>query len=561
MTDELQRSDALGSLVDGYRRARVSRREFLRRAGLLGLSIPAAASLLAAAGAVPAMAQQQPKPGGRFTIGYDRDFTKMDPVQSNWADPGYNALYEYTMIRDPKDGNPVPDLAESWQIAADNLTWTLKIRDGLKFQSGAPCTAANVVEDFNIFRDPKQGQNAIFWASVSDVSAGPGNTVVVKLSKPFAAFPETLATEYSMIYNNATRKAVGDQYGATKADGTGPFTLTQFSPGNQVLMTRWDGYAGSIVPFVTNKGKAYLDELRYVPILETAQRANEIETGTVDAVRNPGGQDVDRLKANPDLVVMEWPNPANFFLALDCANADLGFNDLRVRQAISHAIDREGIVKAIYFGHASATYGPIASNWKWYNPAVEQYNKFDPNLAKSLLDQAGWTVGSGGVREKNGKKLSWTNVNFGDQPFNAPIIEAITGMLKDVGVDMKSESLGLAQFVPARGATPPPPSFSQEWLWSSPMDVLIIFGKAIPSEAYNGNIAALNAAFDEWQSAATDAQLKAAAMQAQLIWAQQLPKIPVVTENAIYVNRKTVHGWQPSQTMLYPLYNDVWVEH
>lgn len=561
MADGHQRSDALRSLVADYQSARLSRRQFVRRAALLGLSVPAAASLLAAAGPLPALAQQEPQTGGRFTVGYDRDFTKMDPVQSNWADPGYNALYEYTMIRDPKDGHPVPDLAESWQVSSDSLTWTLKIRDGLKFHSGAPCTAENVVEDFNIFRDPKQGQNAIFWASVSDVTAGPGNTVVVKLSKPFAAFPETLATEYSMIYNNATRKAVGDQYGASKADGTGPFTLKTFEPGNQVLMERWNDYAGSIVPFLSNKGKAYIDELRYVPILEAANRANEIEAGTVDAVRNPGGQDVDRLKANPDLVVMEWPNPANFFLALDCANADLGFTDLRVRQAISHAIDREGIVKAVYFGHASATYGPIASNWKWYNPAVEQYNKYDPDQAKKLLDEAGWTVGSGGIREKNGKKLSWKNLNYGDQPFNAPIVEAITGMLKDVGVAMSSESLGLAQFVPARGATPPPPSFTMEWLWSSPMDVLVIFGKAIPSLAYNGDIAALNQAFDAWQSASSDAQLKDAAMKAQLVWAEQLPKIPIVTAHGIYVNRKSVHGWQPSQTMLYPLYNDVWVEH
>lgn len=562
MSDRIEARNGLRSLVDEYRRAGLSRREFVKRAALLGVSAPTAASLLAAVSPRLAAAQATPQPqvGGTFIEGYDRDFTKMDPVQSGWADPGYNALYEYTMIRDPNDGHPVPMLAESWTVSDDKLTWTFKIRDGLKFHSGAPCTNANVVEDFNIFRDPKTGQNAIFWASVTDVSAGAGNTVVVKCSKPFAAFPETLATEYSMIHNEATRKAVGGTYGATKADGTGPFTLTEFTPGKQVLMNRWDGYPGSNVAFVENKGKAYVDQLRWVPILDTASRANEIEAGTVHAIRNPGGQDVDRLKANPDLVVMEWPNPANVFLALNCANADLGFTDVRVRQAISHAIDREGIAKAVYFGHAAATYGPIAPNWKWYESGVEQFNKYDPAQAKKLLDDAGWTVGADGIRAKNGKKLSWTNVNLGDQPFNRPIMEAVVGMLKDVGVDMKSNDLGTADFVAARGAKTPPDSFSQEWLWSSPMDVLVIFGKAIPSLAYNGNIADLNAAFDAWQGAGTDAELKAAASKAQLVWAEQLPKIPIVTANGIFVNRKTAHGWKPSQTMLYPLYNDVWVE-
>jgi peptide/nickel transport system substrate-binding protein len=560
VSDKSEPRSGIGSLVDEYRRAGLSRREFVRRAALLGVSAPAAASLLAAAAPRLVAAQGTPQTGGTFIEGYDRDFTKMDPVQSGWADPGYNALYEYTMIRDPNDGHPVAALAESWTVSDDKLTWTFKIRDGLKFHTGAPCTNANVVEDFNIFRDSKTGQNAIFWASVTDVSAGDGNTVVVKCSKPFAAFPETLATEYSMIHNEATRKAVGDSYGATKADGTGPFTLTEFTPGKQVLMNRWDGYPGTNIAFVENKGKAYVDQLRWVPIIDAASRANEIEAGTVHAIRNPGGQDVDRLKANPDLVVMEWPNPANVFLALNCANADLGFTDVRVRQAISQAIDREGIVNAVYFGHAAATYGPIASNWKWYEPGVEKFNKFDPANAKKLLDAAGWTVGSDGIREKNGKKLSWTNANLGDQPFNRPIMEAVVGMLKDVGVDMKSNDLGIADFVKARGATPPPDSFSQEWLWSSPMDVLVIFGKAIPSLAYNGNIADLNAAFDAWQGAGTDDELKAAASKAQLVWAEQLPKIPIVTANGIFVNSKKAHGWKPSQTMLYPLYNDVWVE-
>jgi peptide/nickel transport system substrate-binding protein len=483
----------------------------------------------------------------------------MDPVRSGWADPGYNALYEYTMIRHPDTGLPVAALAESWEVPEDGLSWRLKIRDGIKFHSGAPATAEVVAQNFIVFRDPapSEGQIAIFWATVTDVTAEE-DTVVVSTEKPFAAFPETLATEYSMIYNPEARAEAGDQYGATSADGTGPFTLTEFTPGNQVLVTRWDDYPGSNIEFLENKGVAYLDEIRWVPILESGNRAIELETGNVDAINNPGGQDVDRLKGNSDLVVNEWPNPANVFLSLNHQNTDLGFDDLRVRQAISHAIDREGIAQAVYFGHAVATYGPIASNWKWYEPGVEQFNQFDPDMSKSLLDEAGWVEGSDGIREKNGVKLSWTNVNFSNQPFNRPIVEAISENLREVGIDMTSEHLELAAFQEARTALPP--SFSQEWLWSSPMDVLVIFGLVLPSDEYNGAIPELRTAFDAWQSAANEDELKAAASQAQLVWAEQLVKIPVVTSNAIWANRTSVHGFRPSQTMLYPLFNDVWVE-
>jgi peptide/nickel transport system substrate-binding protein len=556
---EVDRNEAVQQLVAEYAQKRLGRRDFVKRAAALGVSVPAAAALLASAATRPGavLAQDAPQPGGRFTWGYDRDFTKMDPVASGWADPGYNALYEYTMIRHPETGLPVPMLAESWEVSEDGLSWRLNLREGVTFHSGAPVTAEIVAANFNVFRDPELGQNAIFWATVTDVTAD-GNSVVVTSSQPFAALPETLATEYSMIYNPEAREAAGDQYGATSEDGTGPFTLTEFTPGNQVLMTKWEAYHGAGVEFVTNTGPAYLDELRFVPILEAGNRAIEVEAGNVDAVNNPGGQDVDRLKANPDLVVMEWPNPANVILSLNHQDTTLGFDDLRVRQAISHAIDREGIAQAVYFGHAVATYGPIASNWKWYEPGVEQFNQFDPDLAKSLLDEAGWTEGSDGIREKNGTKLSWTNVNFGNQPFNRPIVEAISANLREIGVDMTNEHLELAAFQEARSAEPP--SWSQEWLWSSPLDVLIIFGKVLPSAEYNGNIPELNQAFDDWQSAATDEELKDAASRAQLVWAEQLVKIPVVTSNAVWVNRTNVHGFLPSQTMLYPLFSDIWIE-
>ena len=556
MAEDMERQSQFSELIAEYRSAGLSRRDFVRRVAALGLSVPAAASLLATVGPRLAAAQDAPKIGGEFIEGYDRDFTKMDTVLSGWADPGYNLIYEYTMIRDAA-GAIVPGLTESWEIAPDGLSWTMKVRDGLKFHSGAACTNVEVAANFQAF---KAGQNAIFWNSVTDIQPGDGNTVVVTLSQPFAAFPETLATEYSMIENLAVREEAGDSYGASVADGTGPFTLTTFAPGSEVVFTKWADYPGSNIAFLENKGTAYVDTVKFVPILEVANRANEIEAGGVHAIKNPAPQDLERLTSNSDLVVMEWANPANLFINLNDTKTDVGFDLLEVRQAISHAIDRQALSDAIYIGHAIPTYGPIASNWKWYEPGVEAFNQFDPELSKSLLAGAGWTEGANGIVEKNGVPLSFELFNWGAQTYGAQINEAITAMLKDVGVEMKLTTLDTAELFPrVLNADDPVDAFSYEWLWSSPMDVLVIFN-SIPSFEFNGNHADLATAFNEWQSAADDAALEAAARKAQLIWAEKLPLIPIVTGNVIWAHHKKVHGWVPTPTMLYPLYNDVWVE-
>jgi peptide/nickel transport system substrate-binding protein len=252
-----QNQEEISRLMSEYRVSGISRREFMKRALILGLSMPAATSFLA--NAAPALAKgavsQSPVKGGTFVEGYDRDFQKVEPIAPGWDDPTLCAVYEYPLIRDP-NGKPVPMVAESWKVSDDGKTWTFKIRDGLKFHSGAPCTNAQIVQNFNAFRDEKLGQNAVFWVSIDTITASDGNTVVVKMKTPFAAFPETLATENSMICNMDARNKAPDTFGSTTADGTGPFTLEKYAPGDSVEVTRWDAYPGSIVPFVQNKGPA-----------------------------------------------------------------------------------------------------------------------------------------------------------------------------------------------------------------------------------------------------------------------------------------------------------------
>src|SRR5271165_2903575 len=135
MSKKDQSQQALTNLMSTYKSTGISRREFLRNALILGMSLPAATSFLANASPAFAKASGQsttPVKGGTFTEGYDRDFSPVEPISPGWDDPSLVAVYEYPVIRDPS-GKAVPMVAESWTVSDDGLTWTFKVRDGLKF--------------------------------------------------------------------------------------------------------------------------------------------------------------------------------------------------------------------------------------------------------------------------------------------------------------------------------------------------------------------------------------------------------------------------------------------
>lgn len=576
--------DSVEGLIDQYTARRIDRRQFFQRAAALGISLGAAGSLVAACGggeeeaappppAETAVAPVEPTPppeeapeaaapqqGGTLREGYDRDVSRSDPINQLWWDAyTYPGEHETLVARDP-DNKFVPMLAESWEVSEDGLTWTFKIRDGLTFHSGAPCDANAVAECFNEFRDPAKGINAGFWAPVTGVTAEDGNLVKVTMKNPYGDFLFVLDNGYSAIYNKATRDELGDQYGVKGTDGTGPFVFGEFVPGSHASITRWEGYPGSILPFFENAGPAYLDEIRWVVLTEPATRAQELEAGNIDALHAPAFQDVERLKGNPDLAVIEFPEMSLYMLGLNFKKKELGFDDVRVRQAISQAIDRQAIADSVFFGLAVPSYTLVNEAWPYYDPAVEQFNQFDPDKAKALLDEAGW-VDAGGVREKSGKKLSFEVIAEADKTEEL-VTQAIQDMLKDVGVDMQFKSYGADYFEKLLGG---PTGYMFKQLWSNLFDASLLFADSrffAPAccNASFTKIPELDEAFKEWQTAGSEDELRAAASKAQLISAEQLPFIPILTPLNVWAHHKRVHGWLPLASTLYPYYNDVWIE-
>jgi peptide/nickel transport system substrate-binding protein len=553
----------LESLVGALEENQISRRTFVTRAAALGLSLPAIGGLLASSSSAAtrsgtARSTGQVRVGGTLREGYDLDFSRMDPINTSWYDPGFFALYEAAITLDPK-ARFVPQLASSWSTSADGKLWTLKIRKGAKFQSGAPLTASSIAAVFNAIINPKSGSPQLAqWSPVKKSVAVNPTTLQIHLKHPYANLPNVIATGYSRIVNMKTRSTLGNDYGKKVIDGSGPFEFVDWVPGDHVSVKRWENYPGSITPFFHNKGKAYLAGINWKYIQEAASRALAIENGELDALHGPAPQDISRLKGNSKMTVTQLGEESEWFIGLNFDR--LEFGDVRVRQAVSHAIDRDVIVKKLVFGYGTPAFGPLPTSDPMYDKSVTQFNQYDPAKSKSLMTAAGWTAGSDGILAKSGQKFSF-ELAITNESFSTQLGAVIQDMLKQIGMDVKVNAYDRATQFAKMGSGVD--SFTFKYLWPNPYDVYIVLtsSKAIPVPNWaHAKLPQLDAAHAKYQAARTLPELRAAARAGAMIGAEQLPFVPIFTPANVWVNTNKVHGYLPLPWNLYPYYNDVWLE-
>src|SRR5262249_41891241 len=269
------KEQALDQTISAYLEGRLSRRGFVKAGLALGLTMSSIGGLLA--GCTQGQQGTQagpPKKGGTLREGYDLDFSRMDPINTTWYDPGFFALYDALVTSDPQ-GNFVSQLAEKWSFSPDGKTATFTIRSGLKFHSGRPLTAAAIKEVYDTIAQPDSGSplQTLWVGPVESTEAVNDTTLVVHLKHAYFDLLNVVKTGYWRIVNIETRKKLGDQYGKQVIDGSGPFTFVDWVPGDHVTVKRWEDYPSSIVPYFQNKGKPYLEGIKWQAILEASQRA------------------------------------------------------------------------------------------------------------------------------------------------------------------------------------------------------------------------------------------------------------------------------------------------
>jgi ABC-type transport system substrate-binding protein len=294
-------------------------------------------------------------------------------------------------------------------------------------------------------------------------------------------------------------------------------------------------------------------------LLDPAERVASLEAGTVDCIHGPNYADVARLEADPRFRVTRFRQAANAYLGLNWDRTDLGFDDLGVRRGISRAMNRARLVKDALLGYGAPTVGPLSPGGEFYDPIVEQVGVDQPGSAQ-LLDEAGWSIGSDGIRQKDGRRLAFECV-IQDDAIHRKIAEGMRDQLGKVGVhvDLKPVRTFKAFYTEVLKG---PASFINKWLWQDPMDAAIGFTATWGSPRPNwqhASIPELDDAYRAWLRAETPEELQAAATNVQLIVADQLPYIPLLVPDDVWVNAISVKGWDPAQPILYPFYQTTMV--
>jgi len=294
-----------------------------------------------------------------------------------------------------KDFEPNPSLATGWEVAPDGLSITFKLRDGVKWHDGAPFTSADVKYTFEEILRKHHPRGRATFANLAIVEVPDRLTAVLRLSKPSAYIMAALsASESPMLPKHLYEKGDPTRSPLNNAPvGTGPFKFAEWQRGRFIRLVRNPDYWA--------KERPGFDTIIAPFTADPASRAVGLETGEIDL----GGfspvplADLSRVGKLPNLAVTtEGYALFGAMHYFEFNMRDPQFQDVRVRQAFAHAIDREFVAKNICFGYASPATGPVSQRLsKFYTPNVPRY-PYDPKKAEALLDAAGFGRKAGGVR-------------------------------------------------------------------------------------------------------------------------------------------------------------------
>ncbi|HEY7430222.1 MAG TPA: ABC transporter substrate-binding protein [Streptosporangiaceae bacterium] len=305
----------------------------------------------------------------------------LDPAQNSvnesiWMDQN---LYSRLLQPNATGTGLLPDLATSWQISKDGLTYTFHVRPDAKFADGTPLTADDVVFSLNRSRNLEGGWGFLL-TPVKKITATDEHTVVITLKQPHAPLLSDLAMYAYSIVPEKEVKAQGSAFFQHPV-GSGPFKVTSFNADSEVDLARNTFFYGT---------KPKISKVRILIIPNDNTRVLQLESKKVDIIENPPGNLVSQINNQPDLSVQLFPSTRVDFIQLDQHYAP--FKKQAVRQAINYALNRETIVKLAYQGHATPGSSFMPYRMKYWDTSLKPY-PYDPAKAKQLLAQAGYPHG------------------------------------------------------------------------------------------------------------------------------------------------------------------------
>ncbi|MFY9915775.1 MAG: ABC transporter substrate-binding protein [Nocardioidaceae bacterium] len=458
-----------------------------------------------------------------------------NPVKIDTLDPQVNsvnesiwldqALYSRLVQANPDGTEIVPDIATSWDISADGLTYTFTLRDDAKFSDGSTVTAEDV--RWSIDRSRKyDGGWGFLMTAVKKITAPDDTTVVIELSKPHAPLLADLAMYAFSVLPKAQVEAKGDDFFKSPV-GSGPFAVTSYAPETQVDMVRNDYYYGT---------KPNIKYLTIKIVTNDNTRVLDLQSGNVDVIENPPGNLTDQINANPKLQVDLFPSTRVDFIQLSTKNKY--FKDVKVRQAVANAIDLEQMNKLAYQDAGVPATSFMPYKMLYWNDSLPA-RTVDLDKAKSLLAEAGYPDGF----DTNIITVS------GDAAGQAQAV-VIKDSLAKIGINVKIEAYEL---VTAYDKERTGNYGIGERYWTNDIidpDEVVTFGVdveagALSFDTYWSDPTATKLANDA-RSEPDAAKREEMYMQIQQIVYDQVPYMPLIYPPFRYASGKWVHGFKAS---------------
>jgi len=381
------------------------------------------------AGSNAEMRELPPKYGGTIIIGILTDVTHLNPAISTsyYIDTVSGQIYNSLMEYDYKTLEPVPELAKSWDISEDGLTYTFHLEEDVYWHDGEPFTSEDVKFTFEEITIPFHPRGAATFGGIT-FEAPDEHTFVMKLENSYAPLINYFTLWYVGIMPKHLYEGtdiINNPHNWEDPVGTGPFLLDEWVKGSHIKLVRNPNY--------WRKGKPYLDSVIFKIIPDTSSRLLAFENHEIDYVPLMiPNTELKRLNATEGINVVS----CGAFGSMHTIQNNLDneyLSDIRVRKAIAYAIDKDQFNELVLDDLFKVATGPLPSTSWAYNPDVEKYEQ-DIELANSLLDDAGFPRGTDGTRFSLRMIIGTTGRDKG-----VPEMEIMRSQLSEVGIDLQLE--------------------------------------------------------------------------------------------------------------------------
>ncbi|MFF7776676.1 ABC transporter substrate-binding protein [Streptomyces tanashiensis] len=500
-----------------------SRRTTLRAAGggtlLLGLGLAGCRSAVSEAEAPAGKAATEPKRGGTLTVAVNSDFTPSLLFAQSGQSLQHRLVYN-TLTRYDDRLKPQPELATSWEYAQDGRSITLKLRTGVTYHDGRPFTADDVIFAVKNLQNPlRAAQLRATAAAVTGFEKRGDHELVLKLAHPvnnlFDLFEFMILTD---------RNSVEDAVTGKRLIGTGPFTLTRWSPGAGLSFARNEKY--------WQPDRPYLDAVEFRVVPQADALLSSLRTGQSQLSFGVPGKNLAVVASTPELAISEYTTGGGaYYLGVNTTVAPL--DDKTVRQALARAVDRERILKQVLGGYGLASATPWPKSSPAFTEAGRTHYTYDPGKARELLKSAGHTR----------LDLPLLHINL---PGDTAVAEAIQYDLKQIGVHVTLQ--------PTDPATAQKNLISQKMpgLWTMSHGFAQVQPSTLAVSAYPFNEAKNTSRFrsaaytkvvrEAWTTPGTGARANALRQQITDTLLDEAFIIDLVIRGSVQVSAKKLHG-------------------